>query len=181
MLIKEEQMKKSLYLKMGYPDWRFTSRTATALYLAGCLFTILALTGIISVKEFSESLGLSIYISTLIATIGLAVAMFMASPRVRENAFKKAWRKAFFLNNEDLELDYGAIDQVVNYFQVYTTYSNPSFENIAHTIASLLREPDPYQQEMHTTFTWEVLHAYRHFSVGDMPLPESNCPRDKKK
>lgn len=90
---------------------------------------------------------------------------------------KQKWKRAFLKNNADLHLDIKAISKVVHYIRTETSYLCSGFEDIAINLACMLREANPYNSSWHTTFTWEVLHAYQFFSTGKGSLMPTRCPK----
>lgn len=83
------------------------------------------------------------------------------------------WRKVFIKNNTDLNLDLKAIKQVKQHLIENTGYLFTDFDDVAVPIASYLRDG----KQKHTTFTDEVLHAYRFFAHDQGQLLPTRCPK----
>jgi hypothetical protein len=66
---------------------------------------------------------------------------------------------------------------VIKYMKENTTYQCINFKEVAVSVACSLRKEDPFAASEHSTFSWEVIHAYHHFAFGDKEFQSTACPR----
>jgi len=119
-----------------------------------------------------------LFLLIVLVPSALSALLFWIAPSTTQKSFNKAWKKAFKANNEDLHLDYTAIDQVIEYLNKHTTYLIADFEHVAVSLAIHLRQNDPFDTKEHSNCSREVLHAYFHLKDGSKPFVISSCPRE---
>lgn len=116
-------------------------------------------------------------LALMVVCFGLAGLIFWLGQKIAPWEARVAWSKAFRRNNPDL--DYEAIARVICHMRENTAYLDNNFKEVATTIAVNLRREIPWRQVegVHSTFSWEVMHAYEYFSTGQGQLVESICPK----
>jgi len=117
------------------------------------------------------------FMIVLLVPAAISAFLFWLAPRVAQKKYEKAWKQAFQTNNQDLALDYAAIDQVCTYLQAETSYRDVYFIGVATSLAISLRRDDPFEKTEHTSFSLEVIHAYYHLKDGSKPFILTACPR----
>jgi|GEM_PF-7134088 len=159
---------------IAYPQRGYTGPFEATLSAIAILLAIMAL----CIPGDHPPLMSHVWLGLLAMVILLGCAMFLfwlAAEVVGPWEYKRAWAKAFKLDNPDL--NYSAIAQVIKHFKLNTTYACVGFENVAATIEAVLSRDDPWSEIDHTTFSWEELHAYRYFATGEGALLPSSCQK----
>lgn len=161
-------------LKRSYPGR--TSSCETNLMVVGFFLALIAFTGILpGAKDFPGPFWAFLLILAIPSV--LSALAFWSAPRVGALCRSSAWKKAFIANNVDLGLRYHAVKKVIRLLRATTTYHDVTFESVATHLACSLRKEDPFASGEHTTFSWEVLHAYHHFAFGDRAIQPTYCPQ----
>jgi hypothetical protein len=159
-------------LKTPYPEHPII----TWLLLLGGFFAAIALIGILpGIKDWPGPWWT--FMIMLAIPCMLAVLCFWLSPRVEAARYNRDWRNAFIENNSDLGLFYPGIDMVIEHLHDETNYQDVNFQSVASALACALRKRDPFDKKEHTSFSWEVLHAYFHFKDASQPLIITACPK----
>ncbi len=159
-------------LKVAYPR---SSGWETGLQIGGFLLALIAGVGILpGLPTFPGSF--SVFLVLLFVPTGLSALCFWSASRVGAIFLRRAWRRAFLINNADLELDLRAVEQVIRYLKQNTRYRSVDFQNVVTHLAVSLRRDDPLNPAEHTTFSWEALNLYQHFTAG-VPIEATRCPK----
>lgn len=162
-----------LPLKKAYPAETSGHETVVAMF-AGYFLAFIA---IIAVFPVTQNIFRFFWVSGILAIF--AVSVFLVGRRIAVRLRRGAWRQAFLANNDDLMIQVVAVQQVVDHLRATTSYFDVTFEKVAIHLACSLRMADPFAPGEHTSFTWEVLHAYRHFAFGDKEIQPTRCPRQR--
>ena len=162
-------------LQRAYPD-RHEAIGGFYLQLLGGIMLMVALIGVLpGARDFPGTWQL--FLVFLFTPMVLAALLFFIAPHVGRWDQERIWKRAFVANNADLNLDYRAIKKTIRLLRRTTTYFRVNFEEVAVNLACALRSEDPFDAGHHTTFSWEVLHAYFHFHDGSNEIQPSRCPR----
>lgn len=176
---KEVPMSKAYFnepspLKQHYPDepagFSWIQVVATICAVIAVLVILLG------IKDWPGPWWL--FVIVLLVPAAISAFLFWIAPHASKQKYERKWEKVFKANNADLDLDYNVIAKVIEYLRQNTSYVVSDFERIAISLAISLRQRDPFDQGMHNTFSWEVLHAYFHLKDNSKPFVITACPRD---
>lgn len=161
-----------LPLKKQYPG-RTSTYAVTIVYAIWSLLVITGLTVMLG-ADYPESPEKNVL---FILYITLSMLFFWSAEPIGKLHRDMLWKNAFITNNADLKLDYDAVKKVIHLLRTTTSYSDVSFEDVVISLACNLRLADPFASDKHTTFSWEVLHAYHHFAFGTKEIQPTRSPR----
>lgn len=159
-------------LKMAYPSG---SNLGDVMTICACFLLLLSTCIVSGVNNFPGTPWLFLLIS--FAPVMLAIGLFFLAGPAGQWQHNCQWKKAFLVNNQDLELNVTAVKQAMRHLKRHTSYRCINFENVATHLACSLRQADRFSSSNHTTFSWEVLHAYLHFATGEVDLQPTRCPK----
>lgn len=148
-------------LKMGYPSG--PGGLANVIRAFAFVLIVIALTTMFGVTDFHGGVWL------FVAPALLAGALFFLAQPAGERHYRHQWKKAFLANNQDIRLNASAMEKVLVHLDKHTSYS-ADFKRVASSLGSSLRKEDYLNQNNHTDFSWDVLHAYLHFATGEVEL-----------
>jgi hypothetical protein len=108
----------------------------------------------------------------MIIVMAAGMMVIWLAGAVEQLQLRNQWKKEFFQNNIELNIDLSAAKKVVKYLRENTSYLKSDLVEVLNTIAASLG-----QNTVHTTWSYEVSNAYHYFKNGAGDLIPTYCPK----
>jgi hypothetical protein len=159
-----------LPLKRGYPDDE-QGDADFLMRVAGLMYGVLALFLVVSLSIGTESLHrLFLLLIPIIFLSGVSLVIYASKIGAWQKRYE--WKKAFQVNNADLEIDYKAVRVVISHMKEHTRYLRLDFQEVVVHLACALR-----QEEIYINFRKEIFENYQFFTGKRADCPRTYCPK----